>query len=344
MKLSRRVLQNLLPAVLAPLSPIERWRLGRVDLERPVSPPPVFIIGAPRSGSTILYQVLTNGYDFDYISNLSALAYRSLFFAIRAHRWWFGDQPHGSFTSEYGRTEGLSSPNECGRFWYQWFPSEPHFVAGEEMPPGELWRLRATLAATAAHTGRPLLFKNLHCGQRLQVLRRVLPEAVFIFNRREPVATALSILRRRVQRYGSKEKWISVMPPNVEELRSLPYCRQVMGQVYHIERQISEDLQLFPPGQRLVTRYEDLCRDPAGEVARIEAFLESNGALPPRRSGAPPPKVQVSEGAPGDAHEVAQLEREAANLDWSRVLEPARAAEPVPRDVAAHVMASRPDR
>ena len=32
--------------------------------------PPVFILGAPRSGSTLLYQVLTEAFDFAYLTNL----------------------------------------------------------------------------------------------------------------------------------------------------------------------------------------------------------------------------------------------------------------------------------
>ena len=38
--------------------------------------PPIFIIGAPRSGSTLLYQVLINNFKLSYIPNISSIFYK----------------------------------------------------------------------------------------------------------------------------------------------------------------------------------------------------------------------------------------------------------------------------
>jgi len=38
--------------------------------------PPIFIVGAPRSGSTLLYQLLAYYYNFSYFTNYSSLFYR----------------------------------------------------------------------------------------------------------------------------------------------------------------------------------------------------------------------------------------------------------------------------
>ena len=49
---------------------------------KPLMHQPVFIIGAPRTGSTILYQGLTNYIDVLYIDNLTSRLYKNFFFGI----------------------------------------------------------------------------------------------------------------------------------------------------------------------------------------------------------------------------------------------------------------------
>ena len=47
---------------------------------KPLKHQPVFIIGAPRTGSTILYQTLTNELDILYINNLTCKFNKNIFF------------------------------------------------------------------------------------------------------------------------------------------------------------------------------------------------------------------------------------------------------------------------
>ena len=52
---------------------LHTWeRMTLLDTEEKLEYPPIFIIGAPRSGSTLLYQVLTDYFEVGYISNLHA--------------------------------------------------------------------------------------------------------------------------------------------------------------------------------------------------------------------------------------------------------------------------------
>src|SRR6056297_1278708 len=82
---------------------------------QPLKHQPVFIIGAPRTGSTILYQALTNLYDVLYIDNLVCRFHRNLFLGFRVSNRIYGAKPHNSFSSYHGRTRGGHSPSECGQ-------------------------------------------------------------------------------------------------------------------------------------------------------------------------------------------------------------------------------------
>ena len=61
----------------------------------------VFIIGAPRTGSTILYQVITSLIDVSYIDNLANLARYNPYFGLRLSHLFFRNHSHQSFTSKF---------------------------------------------------------------------------------------------------------------------------------------------------------------------------------------------------------------------------------------------------
>lgn len=298
-ELARRAPFWLLPRLLAPLGALERPRLARVRGEAPISPPPTFIVGAPRTGSTLLYQVLTNTFEVAYISNLAAYFHHALWLGLRLHDRRFGTRPHGSFESRHGRTRGLIAPSETGKFWYRFFPRDRDFVAAGEVPFERLDPLRRTVAAAVEDLKRPIVFKNLNNGQRLQALREAFPEALVVFVRRDPLATARSLAVARRRANGTLDAWFSVRPRDWKALLALPWPEQVVAQVRSIERQIEEDLGRFPPGRVLTVRYESLLRDPAAEIDRVAAFYAGNGVLLGRREGASLPRIRSAEGSGG---------------------------------------------
>lgn len=311
----QRAAGALLPSVLGVLSPIEAARLRRVDTGRAIAAPPVFIVGAPRTGSTVLYQVITNALDVAYLSNLAALMYRSLYLGLRAHAGVYGTRAHDCFESRYGRTSGLAAPSETGKLWYRWFPRDRDCIEAGDVDTERLTALRAAVAATTADLGRNVVFKNLNNGQRLRVLQPLFPEALVIFVRRDPLATACSLLAARRRLRGSADEWLSVRPCDVERLRTLPWPDQIAGQVHSLERRIEADLALFPDGQVLRIRYEALCGDVGAAVDAVEALLAANGPRPARRPGASLPRLHA--GAPvADPEDISLLHAAVARLDW----------------------------
>lgn len=250
---------------------------------------PIFIVGAPRCGSTLLFQALTHAYEFCHFTNFTAHFYHSPRVGFRLQRILRSRTKHEeSFRSRHGVTPGLWGPHECGKFWRRWFPADRDFVGEDEFDESHHGRLRKEIAAIGGIEQKPTLFKNLNCGQRLQILTRLFPESVYIFCRRDPFYNAQSILLGRREVHGAESKWWSVRPSTYPDLRRLGIFEQVARQVADIERQIEEDLADLDPMRSYRLQYENLCGKPVDEVGAIGEWLWRNRIeVRPRQS--PPP-------------------------------------------------------
>ncbi|MEL7496254.1 MAG: sulfotransferase [Planctomycetota bacterium] len=207
---------------------------------------PVFILGAPRTGSTVLYQMLTDFCDCLYIDNLVYAFSNDLPFGFWLSNRWYGNRGHNSFQSTYGRTKSLHSPSECGAFWYRWFPRDRDFVERHEIDDASVDQMRKNLYTVMNHFQKSIVIKNLNAGQRLRVLGPAFPKSRFVFIRRDPFFTIQSLLRARQSQGMKEERWWSVRPKNFEELKSKPLIEKLTGQVFFLEKQIVEDLAKLP--------------------------------------------------------------------------------------------------
>jgi hypothetical protein len=278
--LAAKVWFRIVGAALRSLSPIaKKWEHKRTEQlsKRGAGIDPVFIVGAPRTGSTALYQTLLHALPVRYIDNLACLLAANPVFGCFLSDRLFGDAPGGGFRSDLGNTyaQGLHAPSECGEIWYRWLPRDRHFIDWCDIGDELVCQVRTTVEAMCGVFEAPVLFKNLNAGQRLRLLHKALPGARIIFARRDPYYVAQSILLARRRQGLSDDHFWSVMPANAEDIRRIkdPY-RQIVEQVYHIERQIVEDLGLFPSGNVLTVWYEDLVDDWNEVVKRISMALQ----------------------------------------------------------------------
>jgi len=263
--------------------------LGRIELRKavgaevPLDHPPVFIVGAPRSGSTLLYQVVVVRYDVGYLSNLHCRLHGapSIVERLSGRRL----EPPAAFSSDHGRTDGRAAPSECGPYWYRFFRRSPQYVPLEEADPDALRDLRASVRALGDAAGRPLVFKNLLNSLRLEPLGATFPEALFLVVQRDLEDNVASILAARRAVRGDESAWWSAEPPGVDELSRQPPEAQAAGQVTAIHELIDGARQQIGPERFLDVAYEQLCADTHAVLAEISAFAAGHGIdLAPRHS------------------------------------------------------------
>ena len=296
-------------------SPWENRLINRYSSTEPVDQP-VFIIGAPRTGSTILYQLLTHYFHVLYIDNLTALFFRNLYLGFRLSHTLFKDKSHGCFRSFQGTTEdcGLHAPSECGDFWYRWLPREKHFISRDEIPANKRKEIGSTITAIINRWQKPLLIKNLNAGQRLGMIKQIFPGARFIFIKREPIYTAQSIWQARQQAGLQPHQWWSIMPENYEELKNLTPYKQIAAQIFYLEKQIMKDCRLFPSNQCIILNYDDLCRNPQTFLDSMKSFIGTSVRQQPTNVSFPGLRYRESQKIP-DNH-FSALQKELSIYNW----------------------------
>lgn len=256
--------------------------------DKPLPHRPVLIVGAPRSGSTLLFQVLTEAFDFGYLSNLHCSFNGGASFVerfIRPLRW----RSASTFASRHGVVPGVAAPSECGGFWYRFFRRRPEYVPAADFATKK--QLRAALRALLGAFGRPVLFKNMHCGLRLEPLASAVPEALFLFITRDVVDNAHSLLETRREVYGDYARWWSMEPPAVESLKTLPPEQQVAEQVRQLNELIARQLAELHRGRFLTLTYEELTASPHAMLDKVAAFLDAHDAKPQKRTSAQVPEA-----------------------------------------------------
>lgn len=239
--------------------------------------PCIFIIGAPRTGSTITYEFLTNELDLLYVDNLVCRFYKNFFFGFFLSNLLFGNKPHNCFSSDYGNTEkfGLHAPSECGNFWYRWLPTEYHFIDHKDITANMINEIGKEIRTVINFFEKPLIFKNLNAGMRIRLISKIFKNAKYIVVNRNPSDVAISIFRARKK--FSQNKWWSIMPPNYRELMRYPIWAQAVLQVYFINKQIFHDLEKYSdPENWIKINYEEFIKNPHETLNLLEKFIGYN--------------------------------------------------------------------
>jgi Sulfotransferase family len=253
--------------------------------QRPVSsnrPGPLFVIGAPRSGTSLLYKLLCLHADTAWISNwsrrtpglpaLSVLNRVAGRFPATRRAVWFGADAANAYV--YGRRRALRErlfpmPVE-GEPVYQYCgigqgvgPADPDPAQGE--------RLRRAFEALGRWGGgRVVVSKRIANNQRIPLLASAFPDGRFVHLTRDGRAVAYSLSRVDwwddgvVWWYGDTPRAWRERGGDPWELAAEHWVRELAA--------IEEGLRAVPPDRRLELRYEELVAAPLATLQRIAGF------------------------------------------------------------------------
>ena len=96
------------------------WKLY-VDREADGKLKPVFIIGPPRSGSTLFYQLLLSHFQLCYISNIVSGFPKYMLRISRLFPSLASGYRLGLKKDYYGFLPGIKAPSEAGKIFDKWF-------------------------------------------------------------------------------------------------------------------------------------------------------------------------------------------------------------------------------
>mgnify|MGYP000541774681 CR=1 FL=1 len=252
--------------------------------------PPIFFLGAPRSGTTLAMQVITDVFDLGYLSNHHSNFYGAPALAEKLFHPTKG-RPRSSYRSVHGVTNASYAPSESSQWWYRFFRRNPRYVDLSGIEESKMLRFRKSVQSMLQACGRPVLYKNPHAALRIQPIVKYLPESLFIIMERDEVDNAHSLLEVRHKAYKDYQKWWSMEPPSIDDLLKLPAHEQVVEQIRHIHSTIEKDLRFSGVDSSVcfALKYEDLCNNPEREMNRLEAFFRENDCQVSRRCESPKP-------------------------------------------------------
>lgn len=243
--------------------------LSRDAVSRTAQLPIIYIVGAPRSGTTLMSQVLSRYLPIGYVDNLIARFWQRPSVGVRLSQSLLGEAKREAidFKSTHGVTHGIEGPHEFGYFWRAWLgldSAKSHKLASEELVNIDFLGLKNALEnEILGQFGAPVVFKNVICGFQAGLLTQVHPASLFIWIKRNPEDVVRSILKCRFERYGRYDAWWSLKPSTYDELEKisspvLQVFRQVADCANEFEREFSK-----PGINYLHVDYADLIRDPS---------------------------------------------------------------------------------
>lgn len=242
--------------------------------------PIVFIVAPPRSGTTLLFQLMARYLKIEYPTNFVARYWMAPLCGMHRQRM-VESRRDIPLESQFGGTRGDVSPHEFSWFWQFW----SGFFATDDLTPEELdtiaWpTIRRELGAMCGFRKRPLVLKSLnYLVYNIPRFARELPNSCFIYIQRDPVFVAQSILESRMKRYGRDDLWWTIRPRDVADWTMRSPIDQVCHQVTDITRGIEEGLAELPKERHLKLRYSDLVAAAPAQLSRIAEFAgcESSG-------------------------------------------------------------------
>jgi hypothetical protein len=254
-------------------------RVARLVRAASFDPPPVFIVGHWRSGTTFLHNLMSRDpafcfpsivdvlRPFDFYPNpLEFISRRIILRVLPQVRPMDGVRLDAQSPQE--EEIALAAMGAASFFNCFYFPQQMTKVFAEEvlLADGEherAWReaLSYFLAKLAAlHPGRRLLLKNPANSARITQLRALFPGAKFIHIHRHPLEVFHST--RRLYR--------SMLPLlALQDYSSVDLDNHILWTYPELMSRLLDALDGLPSGHATAVRYDQLAADPVGTVAGI---------------------------------------------------------------------------
>jgi omega-hydroxy-beta-dihydromenaquinone-9 sulfotransferase len=247
-------------------------KIARTEIREP----PIFIIGHWRSGTTLLHRLLSQDDRFAFPTTYDCFAPKSSLVTAWFVRRWLGFL-HPKRRPQDNMGDGFDYPNEdefalCSMglgspYDQNAFPNRPQgeeYLDFEGVAPAEVsrWKggLRWFLKQLTLRTGKPIVLKSPPNTARIRLLLEIFPDARFVHIVRHPLAVFPSM----VWTWKSVYRAHGLQQPRFKGLEEFVFCNFL-----RMHRAFTDQKHLIPAGNLCEVRYEDLVRDPLGNMSAI---------------------------------------------------------------------------
>jgi hypothetical protein len=253
-----------LAGIATPLDAALARRESSLTAHAPDATGPILLVcGPPRSGTTLVAQLIARSLPVSYFTNLTVVFPRA---PITAGRLFRAAPTQNAVTleSHYGKTARFRGPNDALHLWDRWLTPDRTRPA-PALSPEDAARMRTFFGAWEREFGRPILTKNNSLNVNALVVAPALPSATFLCLTRDPVYLAQSLLLARRYIHADDRIPYGVHHPD----RSEDPFEDVARQVAFYEREAARAVDALGSERFWRVAYEDACTNPEGLVGRV---------------------------------------------------------------------------
>jgi hypothetical protein len=231
--------------------------------------PLILIAGPPRSGTSLVAQVLIKHLPVCFLNNLTAVFQRSPITAKRL----FGKilrKNQTNYHSYYGKTANFSGPNDALYIWDRWLGKDRTIVP-VSLNEEQKTAMAQFFGALQEAFQKPFLNKNNSLDTCAKLVAESLDNSYFICITREPVYLAQSLLKARMEIHGDLNVPYGLQNSvkSVKTGSTLDPISDVCEQVLFHEQAIREQQRIIGDERFWIVSYEEFCENPTDLVKRV---------------------------------------------------------------------------
>jgi|TARA_B100000315_G_scaffold112476_1_gene103050 hypothetical protein len=254
---------------------------------------PIFVFGSPRSGVTLLENILGIHPELAWLSQYNNLPTERVGISYINRLY---DLPMiGSLLYESAwkkkiiGTHHLPIPTEAWNFWIKFLPNfnkgvkamESHPPSAKDMSNNEAITIQKIISKLTQSQGKDRFFATYGDFPRIDYLSKAFPDALFIHLIRDGRAVCESYFRvNQLGLYNSwaeRDRWFDNMPELWRKQFYKQYhnifCFSVYRWMYFLDLCNEESLGL-PSERFLQISYEDIVKKPIKSIQRIQSFAQ----------------------------------------------------------------------
>lgn len=243
----------------------------------------VFILGLPRSGTTMLSQFIFKNTNCKCINNFIARFWGTPLVGAYISKLTIKKIIGDNIESFFGQTKGLNEPHEFSKFWHKmmgWsFSTEGELIKKKPVLWNQIYEKITNLNRILES---PMVWKPLELiTDDIEKFTEVFKKSLFIFIDRDVNEIAISILSARNKQNNPEKFWGSI-PRNINFKRLIKKNKidQIIDQIIFLRKHYSEIIQKIPRKRLLLTSYEELCSNPNYLLGELESLSKDiNGKI-----------------------------------------------------------------
>ncbi len=256
---------------------VEMLFYGRKIARTEIQHDPVFIIGHWRSGTTLLHELLTLDPRHTYPNTYACFAPNHFLVSAVLIPWWLrfllpARRPMDNMPVGWEHPQedefALCSMGIPSPYWKVAFPNRPplcqEYLALKGLRPEALSRWKRAfvwfLKCVTLRNPKRIVLKSPAHTCRIEVLLELFPKARFVHIVRDPYVifpSTMNLWKRLYKDHGAQV-------PRYEGLEE--YVLETFGHMYEV---FEQDRHLIDPSRICDVRYEDLVKDPVGQMRAV---------------------------------------------------------------------------